>query len=84
MRNMGYSCSDDFRDDIINAAKYLSGVDYGTYANNHGTEYEQAFLCLDYVHMVYGMIVIPTGHDNPGVGDCRKRNQLFSYKTDRA
>ena len=68
MRNMGYSCSDDFRDDIINAAKYLSGVDYGTYANNHGTEYEQAFLCLDYVHMVYGMIVIPTGHDNPGVG----------------
>lgn len=67
MRNMGYSCSDDFRDDIINAAKYLSGVDYGTYANNHGTEYEQAFLCLDYVHMVYGMIVIPTGHDNPGV-----------------
>ena len=67
MRNMGYSCSDDFRDDIINAAKYLSGVDYGTYANNHGAEYEQAFLCLDYVHMVYGMIVIPTGHDNPGV-----------------
>ena len=66
-RNMGYTCSDDFRDDIINAAKYLSGVDYGTYANNHGTEYEQAFLCLDYVHMVYGMIVIPTGHDNPGV-----------------
>ena len=66
-RNMGYTCSDDFRDDIINAAKYLSGVEYGTYANNHGTEYEQAFLCLDYVHMVYGMIVIPTGHDNPGV-----------------
>ena len=67
-RNMGYTCSDDFRDDIINAAKHLSGVNYGTYANNHGTEYEQSFLCLDYVHMVYGMIVIPTGHDNPGVG----------------
>ena len=67
-RNMGYTCSDDFRDDIINAAKHLSGVNYGTYANNHGTEYEQSFLCLDYVHMVYGMIVIPTGHDNPAVG----------------
>ena len=67
-RNMGYTCSDDFRNDIINAAKHLSVVNYGTYANNHGAEYEQSFLCLDYVHMVYGMIVIPTGHDNPGVG----------------
>lgn len=71
MRAMGYKCSDDFRSDIIAAAKYLSGVQY---QNNNNDDYQdgsyryQHFLCLDYVHSVYGMIVIPDGKYNPGVG----------------
>ena len=45
-RNMGYTCSDDFRDDIINAAKYLSGVAYGTYATIMEANMSRAFFVL--------------------------------------